>query len=272
MNSSLKYQSPDYISTLESMKVENTFVVADFDKTITSADSLPMIQIVRENWDLWEYTYRAGILRKTYYPIELSPDIDLVTKKIKVNEWWELYSELLLESKIHIWAIERARDSWYIKLREWFKDIIDLLDKLNIPLVIVSATLWWDFIKGYLENLWLDLSNIHIITNEFKWDSDWFIDWYTTPLIHAYNKDEIDLNFFPKIQEKIIGRVNIILMWDSLWDTLITNSFSHNQVIKIWFLNPWSENLSNHFREVYDKVLVYREDLYQVYEEFKLIK
>ena len=247
----------------------NTFVVADFDKTITSGDSKALMWIVRENSGLWEYTQEANKLKAHYHPIEMSPDISLEEKREEIWNWWKLYSDLLLKANLRISDIELALSSPEIQLRENIDELLYLLNSLQIPLVIVSATLWWDSIDMFLKNNWIDLENINIITNELIWGKDWVATWYTIPIIHAYNKDLIDIDDFPCVKKQIRNRTNMILLGDSIWDIWLINSFPHESALKVWFLNKWSESLIETFNQKFDNVITADKGIWELIKLFK---
>jgi len=233
----------------------STYVVADFDRTITSWKSMPLLWIIRQNNWLWQYTNEANRLNDIYYPIEKSHSISFVEKKKNILEWWQLYSQLFIDSGLSISQVQDAISSPKIKLRQGIWDFIEYINQLQIPLIIVSATIWWDLIKDFLRINWVNTDNIDMITNNFIWWRNSIASWYTKPLITSCNKNEINLDDFPEIKSNITWRTNLILLWDSIWDVLIKDSFPHSSVFKVWFLNSPTNELLEIFREKFDLVL-----------------
>lgn len=239
-------------------------ILSDFDKTLTKEfidwDKRPsLISILRKQNILWEeYSKKAYELFDYYNPIEISPIIDITEKKKQMTIWWEKHLDLLIQSWLKRQDVDKAINSGIIRFREWVISFINLMNKENVPVVIISANaLWSDSNYLFLEQNWINISNIKIISNSFIWDENWLSIWYNKPVIHVFNKDETVLKDFPQIYDEIKSRKNVILLWDSLWDPGMVEGFDYDNLLKIWFLNDNIDELLEEYKKHYDVVIVW---------------
>lgn len=239
-------------------------ILSDFDKTLTKEfidwEKRPsLISILRRQNILWEeYSKKAYELFDYYNPIEISPIIDIVEKKKQMTIWWEKHLDLLIQSWLKRQDVDKAINSGIIRFREWVTSFLNLMNKENVPVVIISANaLWSDSNYLFLEQNWVNISNIKIISNSFIWDENWISIWYNKPVIHVFNKDETVLKDFPQIYEEIKSRKNVILLWDSLWDPGMIEWFDYDNLLKIWFLNDNIDELLEEYKKNYDVVIVW---------------
>lgn len=246
---------------------KNIQILADFDRTLTKSfykwkKRPSIISILRNNWYLWQdYSKQAFSLYEKYYPIQSNPNINLETKKEKMKEWWSTHLKLLIKSKLNKNDIDKVINSWNIELRDWVKEFLEILNKNNIPLIIISANwLGWDSIKLFLKKQKLYFTNIHIISNKFNFDKNWYAIWYSTKIIHSFNKDETILKDYPKINKIIQNKKNVILLWDSIWDVWMIKWFDYENLIKIWFLNENTQELLNEYKKNYNIICTWDND------------
>ena len=147
-------------------------------------------------------------------------------------------------------------NSGKIELREGCLEFLDFLHKRNIPLVIMSsAGLGYESISMYLEKNNHLYNNTHIISNEFIWDKNDYAVGIKEPIIHAMNKDETLIKNFPAF--KIIkNRRNVLLLGDNLEDIGMISGFNYKNLIKIGFLNENVEKNLEHYKKVYDILML----------------
>jgi len=236
-------------------------VLSDFDKTLTKAfvDEKPFPSIISElrnkNY-LWEnYSEKANELYDFYHPIEIDPVLPFQEKFEKMDERRNKHINLLIQSWLNKKHIEGVVRTWRIQLREWGSDFFDLLEKNNIPLVIISGSWLGESIPLFFQEKWNLSKNIDIITNFFERDDNGFAIWHKIPVIHTLNKSEVILNQFP-FYDKVKNRKNVILLWDALEDTWMVEWFEYKNLIKIWFLNENIDNQLEFFKEKYDVIIL----------------
>lgn len=263
-----KQEFENTIKNIQDQGKEKMHIVADFDRTLTKhfvdGEKRPsLISVLRREWYLWEeYTKKAYALFDLYNPIEINPNIPLVEKKEKMQEWWEAHLQLIVDSHLHQDIINKVATSGIMILRDGMKPFLSKLSQDNIPLVIISANgLWLDSIRLYLEYEKSMYDNINIIWNQFTFNNEGFASWYKSEIVHVFNKDETALDQFPEIHNKIETRKNVVLMWDSLWDVGMIEWFNYDNLIKIGFLNDNVDELLEKYLELYDVVLTWDTDV-----------
>ena len=248
--------------------VENLHILADFDGTMTKVffdwkKRPSLVSLLRhEERSLWDVcAIKDSKLFDTYHPIEIDPNIDMETKKIKMMEWWTKSFELFIKSWLNKQTLKNIVKSDKIQLRKWIKNFLEFSKNTNIPFVIISASwIWKKTIQYFLEERGLFFDNIHIISNDFDWDNDWYAIDFKKPIIHTFNKWETLLKDFPNIHDKVESRKNVILLWDSLWDHHMVDWFNYNNLLKIGFLNDKKEQLLDSYQDRYDLVLTWDDE------------
>ncbi len=241
---------------------ENLHIISDFDRTLTQAYSdwkyrASLISVLYEEWYLSKkYQKTAQWFFAYYHPIEVDNNISIEDKKRAMEEWRTKHKILLIKEWISKQDIYKAMKSQNINLRKWSKKFFELLNKNNIPLVILSA--WWLWtlsIEKYLKNQNSMYDNICLIGNEFVRDRDKAVD-FKKPIIHSLNKDETVIKEFPKIYEKVKDKKNVILLGDSISDIQMVEWFEYNNLLKIWFLNKDVEKNIEKYKSNYDVVII----------------
>ena len=242
----------------------NLHILSDFDKTLAKEfidwEKRPsLISILRRQNILWEeYSKKAYELFDYYNPIEIDPNIWLEEKKEQMTIWWEKHLDSLVKTGLKKQDIDKAINSGIIRFREWVTYFLNLMNMEKVPVVIISANaLGSDSNYLFLEQNWVNISNIKIISNSFIWDENWIAIWYNKPVIHVFNKDETVLKSFPDIFNEIKSRKNVILLWDSLWDPGMIEGFEYDNLLKIWFLNDNIDELLEEYKKHYDVVIVW---------------
>ena len=237
-------------------------IVADFDRTLTKAfvDGKPRSSL--ESILEWEgllgleYSKKAKANFDKYYPIEINPNVSLEDKKVAMQEWRTVQFKLMLDSWLTKDVIQKTMQSEKVIFRSWYEIFFATLENNDIPLVVFSASgLWYEGVSCWLQSINAMTENIHIISNNFIWDTSGKAIWIQEPIIHSFNKNETTIKTFPFYQE-IASRKNIILLWDSPGDVHMADGFDYENIIKIWFLNNDTPELRKLFQEKYDVVIL----------------
>jgi cytosolic 5'-nucleotidase 3 len=237
-------------------------VLADFDRTLTYATfdgqrKTSLVAILREeNFLTPDYPEKSLALRNKYMPIEFDLSIPLVERKKAMDEWWTKMFELLCESKLNIKDLENVVSSGKIQLRRGVEDFMDYLQKFQIPLVIMSASgIGEEVIEIFLNKKGKFSDNIFIVANSFEWDANGYMKKANEPIIHSYNKDETAIHEFP-VYERIKNRKNILLLGDHPGDAGMSEGFDADNIIKIGFLNERVDENLDHYKKLFDVVLL----------------
>jgi len=250
-------------------------ILADFDRTLTKAfvnnEKIPsIISVLRDgNYLTKDYAKKAHELFNTYHPIEINPNISKLEKTKKMKKWWTIHFDLLIKSGLNKKDIKKVVESGKIQLRQGTSELLDFLNKNNIPLIIMSSVgLGGDSISMFLEKQGKLYNNIHIISNSFKWDKDGNAIGVKKPIIHNMNKDETSVKGLP-IYNKLKKRKNVILLGDSLSDTDMIKGFDYINLISIGFLNYDVKASLEHFKQAYDIVILNDDSMNYVNELLK---
>ena len=96
--------------------------------------------------------------------------------------------------------------------------------------------------------------NIHIISNEFEWDSDGRAVKVKEPIIYGMNKDETMIRDFPAY-DVVKNRKNVILLGDNPEDIGMIKGFDYDNLLKIGFLNDNVEKNLDLYKDRFDVVI-----------------
>ncbi len=233
-----------YIQKYRQLNPDKSYVLVDFDRTITTGDSSTTWGLLEESTFVDSNYRRESInLYNQYRPLEINPTIPFNEKAVHMEDWFHQAARLL--NKYHIFksTIELIiQSSNGLKLRRGVKPFLSSMRMLGVPVVIVSAGVG-DFIEGYLKKQQCLFDNITIHSNYLIYDGDYIIG-VKQPLIHSLNKGMIE---YPEIQ----GRTEGILFGDQLEDIEMGRGLSP---LTVGFVNSRENNIRN-FQFYFDVVL-----------------
>lgn len=172
---------------------ERTFVISDFDRTITTSNSSTSWSIFN-NSNLVDDGFKIDSKRlyDYYRKIELDQTISILDKKRYMNEWTveevKLFSKYNINKKRFYEIIDESNG---LVLRKDFVHFCNQLLKLDIRLYIVSGGIQ-DSIEYSLERNNISTNNIVIISNKLKFDRENIVG-IDGNIITSCNKDDICL-------------------------------------------------------------------------------
>ena len=208
-------------------------------------------------------------------PKEEDQTIPFEKRKKLMNEWRIKHEQLLIESWLSKKHIENVVNSWILNLREWCHDMLNQLNSLWIPVIILSASwLWTDSIAIYLQEHLDKHQKLYIISNEYNWDENWIAIGWNEPVITSLNKNEtiISENNFPEIYNEIKFRKNILLLWDKIEDLNMADGTNPDVILKIWFLNYWTDEKIEYYKKHFDIIInweLWMQEIQKVISFFK---
>lgn len=213
--------------------LSNIYVVADFDRTISSNSSCTSWAVLA-NSDLVpdSYIQERTELYNRYRPIELDDSMDFDIRSQLVKEWFQKHIELFFKYEFseNIF-IKAARDLRIMSFREGAKQFINFLHDNNIPLIIISAGIG-NFIEYFFEYNDCFYDNVHVISNKVMFKNG--IAYKTDKnIIHPLNKNEVSLP--EDIKSKLNNRTNVILLGDQITDLKMVDKSKHNDVLTVCF-------------------------------------
>lgn len=236
-------------------------ILSDFDGTLTkefvNGKKVPsIISHLRDGSYLTkEYAEKAHELYDRFHPIEIDPNLSKEEKSRKMLEWWTTHYDLLMKTGLNKKDIKKIILDGKIVLREGIDKFLEMLDKKNIPLIIMSSSGLGDAIPLALKHEKLLFPNIYTISNSFIWDRSGKATKIKEPIIHSYNKKEIVIKDFP-IYDDIKERKNVILLGNTIADIDMIEGFECDILLKIGFLNDEKETPIEEFKKHFDVVLL----------------
>lgn len=246
------------IKAIKKGGLKELHVISDFDRTLTKAfvngKSPTFYEFIRAgNYLPDDYVKKSYALYDKYRPIEVA-DIPLEKKKEKMEEWWSKHYDLLIEKGLNMEIIKDIIKKDKLQLREGARQFLDKLNEKEVPILILSSGIG-NIIKEYLKSKGYLTSNVHIISNFFEFDKDGKAVTYTRPLVHSYNKTEVQVKNHP-YKKEILERKNALLLGDSLGDLGMIEGIEHDCVLKVGFLNKDTENKLEKYALGYDVVIL----------------
>ena len=239
---------------------DNLLVVSDFDRTLTKAfvdgKATSLISVLaREKLMDEDYIQRAKAAYDFYRPIEIDETLSVEYRSQKMGEWWELMFSLLIEKKLSKELMRIAMG----KSQAWLRDGVDkflvTLHELNIPLLIFSGNaLGRHSIEFFLEQGGYPAENVHIISNEFIWDSQGVAVDYQRPVVHVFNKD-FSLVKNELFFEQIKNRPNVIALGDHLRDLDMIKNGDFHKTHSIGFLNENVDELRPIYSQKFNQLV-----------------
>jgi len=265
MRKNIFISNPDSLAkTIKAMRMGgagNLHILADFDHTLTrgfyNGIKVPaIIAILRNDRYLTQnYADSAQTLADYYKKRVSKPNTSRQMRSRLHKEWWIKHYALLVKSRLNVNDIYKIIQSDQIVIREGVKQFVQLINRLNVPMIIISAAgLGKESIQGVFEHNQIDTSGIDIISNQLLWDKDGYMTGYKEPIVHGSNKDEAVLKEFP-FYEQIKNRHNVILLGDGIDDVLMLGNSKHQNVLKIGFLYSYAEKNIDEYQKAYDVVI-----------------
>lgn len=222
------------LQKLNELNNNNYYVIADFDKTITTKDSNTTLSLFAKSGLYPEEYAKERLANHNYYrPKEVDPNIPYEQKCELMREWAEKSFKLLEKHQVREEDIKVIlQDKGCLTLREGAIDFIKSLNKKGIPLLINSSGCG-NFIQGILEREGCNLDSIYIHSNMLT-----FIDGIYkkdgTRLLHSMNKNCMNLSL--KELQDLKKRDTVVVIGDQLSDSNMAKYLPKKDEIKIGFL------------------------------------
>lgn len=256
---------------------EKIHIISDFDRTITygltgeGKRTATVISQLRSDPKYLgeEYQRKANELFDIYRPIEINTKLSLDERKKKMHELWMKHFDLIAQVGLTKRLIEKVVKEKPLKFRKGSLEFISSLNKLNIPIIFMSAAPG-DMLNEYLKKNNLLLPNVYVISNLYEWDKKGNALKVIEPIIHTFNKDETSIKGFP-VYNKIKNRKNVILLGDDIGDVGMIEGFDYDNLIKIGFLNENAKENLPEFKKNYDIILLNDSDMNYVNKLLKEI-
>lgn len=243
------------------LKDDNYFVVIDFDKTLTSNESVTSWGLTAKSNGIGpDYTEKRMALFNKYRPIELDPTIDEKEKTKHMLEWITKHINLFFEYQLKETALIEAVEKDYLIFREGAQEFLYEMNKKNVPVIIVSAGVG-NVIYEYLKYKKCLYNNIHIVSNFIEFEND-IIKEIKGNVIHSLNKNLDSLS--DEIRKEIDKKEYAVLLGDLIGDKKMIGKSDFSNVITVGFLDEKIEENLEYFNKEFDLVLTNTSSYYDV--------
>ena len=234
---------------LLSLNLNESFIVFDFDRTMTTHDSLTSWSVI-ESSSLVSNRYRnySKELYDYYRKLEIDNTIDYELKKQLMEEWMSKQLDLLTMF-INKESFEQLlKESSNIKFREGIDKFLKKMHTLNIPIIVISAGLG-NIVKEAIRLINCLYDNVNIISNMLLFDDKFKVD---GEVINSVNKASL---FIPEnIHMEIADKKQVILFGDQISDLTCLENFKTEKQFSIGFLTDETGKYFNEYIKHFDIV------------------
>lgn len=248
----MKYQNTNKLEKLKINKI-NTYIVIDFDRTITAANS-------EDSWAASgkllgkQFQKEIDEVYKLYSPIELDYTLDFKEKEKYMVEWYSKCMDLYYKYGLTKEKLETSIQSSKLIFRQGAKEILLKAYQEKIPVIILSAGIG-NVIEQFLKDNNCYYDNMYIISNfiEFE-DSGKMKKFDNSKIIHTLNKKM--KNHLPKeLNSKLKNRTYKILIGDLCEDENMVEKEMWSNTLKIGILNKNIKENLEIYQKTFDIVL-----------------
>lgn len=246
----MEYIKEERIKNIDLIK-ENVYVLIDFDRTITSYDSL-------DSWGVAGMAADEGCeeqvnkLYEKYRPIEMDYNISYEEKYKIMEEWYNACMNLYYKYHLNKDKLKKVVKNSNIVFRKGAKEFLKYTYENNIPVVILSAGVG-SVIKEFLKEKKCFFDNIFLISNTFIYNENGNAYGLENSLIHTMNKT-VEGHLVGMWKEEFNKRQYRLLFGDTIEDINMIPKKDLEKTIKIGFLDQELENLQV-YKEKFDIVL-----------------
>lgn len=244
--------------------LDSFYVVADFDRTITSGSSKTSWSILADS-DLVSKSYveERQNLYNRYRPIEIDENIDFNLRSLLIKEWFQKHIDLFIKYQLSedIFNIA-ATNLRVMEFRQGAKEFLEFLYKHNIPLIIISAGIG-NFIEAFLRHNNCYFNNIYISSNKILFKNGIAVG-VGENIIHSLNKNEVSLP--DNVKDKLSNRNQVILLGDQIGDLKMVNENAHDTVLSIGFVADDCQSQVDTLKAYFDIVCEQGDDYHKLKE------
>ena len=264
----------------------NLGVVADFDRTLTSAQSCSAHGVMeRVAGASEEYTMTTQANTAKFFPIEIDPKLT-IEEKVRVmyiymcnhsffshspltqsphphffpfqlpfmREWYTSNHTAMVSAGITSTSITAAVQTAPIKMRPRAPQLLNLLQSSHVPLLIFSAGLA-DVIELILSDLVRlpPCTTTRVVSNRMAFSPTGLVTEFSEPLIHMFNKRQ---EAVPPAEQLVAP--NQILLGDGYGDRTMCDGAAVPPItlLKVGFLNDHVAEKLEQYKGAFDVVCV----------------
>ncbi len=229
--------------------LNNYFVITDFDRTLTTAESEPTMGVIPQYLG-GECLEKRTKIYEHYRPLELDYTIE-ASKKQEIMKEWAKESFTLLTQYITKEGIENALINADLYLRSGAKEFLQEMNDNNIPVIIMSSGIG-NIVKAFLEKENCMFNNIKIVSNFFEFNNG--ITTINMNNIMATSNKEYG-RIPENIRNQIEEREKALVFGDLIEDIKMINKEKLQNTLTFGFLDENVEQNLERYKENFDIVL-----------------
>jgi len=256
------------IKKLNSISVNDVYILADFDGTITEDNSDSSWASIFKNPKVTkDFVDECIRVFSHYHKFEIDESLLVQEKMSIMSEWYRKNIETLINFGITEEIINYAANNESIMaFRDGALEFLKQMNKKNIPIIIISAGVG-NIIEQFLIRNNCNYPNIHICSNFLEYNVGVVSGVRNNNLIHPLNKNEISLS--SDIKKIISRRENIIILGNNITDVNMVSS--NKSVYKIGFLDENIEDRIESFKENFDIVCTHNTSYDEIRSKIKIL-
>lgn len=232
---------------ISSINLNDSFMVFDFDRTITKSNSETSWSVI-ENSSLLPDIYRnySKQLYNYYRKFEIDTTISDDFKQELMEEWMISQLEILSMFFNKNLFSELLKCASNIEFKEGISSFFDLLNQLNIPVIVISAGLGNIIKEAFKINNCL-YDNVSIISNMLVFNKCLKID---GPLVISTNKANLSIS--SDTYDKIRNKDTLILFGDQISDLTSSKNFDVKKQVSIGFISDETAKYLEEYKKYFD--------------------
>lgn len=234
---------------ISSINLDSTFMVFDFDRTITKSNSETSWSVI-ENSSLLPNSYReySKQLYNYYRKLEIDNTISDKLKQELMEEWMMKQLDLLSMFCNKNLFNELLKCASHIEFREGASCFFQRLNELNIPVIVISAGLG-NIVKEALSINNCLYNNVNLISNMLAFNKCLRID---GPLVSSTNKANLFIS--NDIYKQIDNRDTLLLFGDQVSDLTSSKNFDVINQVSIGFVSEETIRYFDDYMRCFDIV------------------
>lgn len=245
----MKYINEEKLDSIKLNK-DNFYVVIDFDRTLTAAESISGWRVLYHS-DLLGDNFKQNY-DKIHDATSTSENESIQLRQEAFQSRFTQYMELLKKLKIDKEIIKKSVNKTDLKLRDGAKEFLTKMYQYNVPVIIISCGIG-NVIEEFLKFHNCLYNNMYIYANYF----DMTYQDNNICNITPYSKNRI--GFSQEITDKIMDKDYILLAGDIVEDINMIPKEDLLRTISVGFLEKeFSENLET-YKNTFDIVLADKE-------------
>ena len=248
----MKYINTDKLEQIK-LEKENVYIVADFDKTITSLESCDSGDASGKRLGD-EFQKEVNRLYEMYRPIEVSYKLPIEEKKQAMKTWYEECMELYYQYHLTKEKLSNSIKESNLQFREGAKELLEQANQNDIPVIILSAGIG-NVIEQFLKENQCYFENMYIISNFIEFEAEGNMKKFdNNKIIHTLNKT-MEHHLPVQWEEKLQKKKYALLFGDLIEDLNMISIKQKENAITVGFLEKNVEENLDRYRQNFDVVL-----------------